>query len=138
MRLAFVAVTVAFISNYLWENMHAHLYAHHLGETVDQPVLLIATLGDVVILSVFALLWYYVPIFTRNLWLVIPLGLFVGYAIERYALAASRWAYAEGMPIVPYLGVGLSPFLQLAVTGLLLLLVLRWLDLSPTTARSRV
>lgn len=138
MRLAFVAVTVAFISNYLWENMHAHLYAHHLGEEIDQSVLFIATLGDVVVLSVFALLWYYTPIFTRNLWLVIPLGLFVGYAIEQYALMTNRWAYTEAMPIVPYLGIGLSPLLQLAATGLLLLFILRWLDRGPTTAGSRV
>ena len=39
-------------------------------------------------------------------------------AIEWHALATDRWGYQATMPIVPMLGTGLSPTVQLALLGL--------------------
>ncbi len=128
MRLVVATLLVAFISNYIWEHAHASMYFHPLGEKMTEWMLFRATLGDVFILGVFALLWYSVPVLKRRIWFVVPLGLVVAYAIEEYALYTSRWAYTEAMPVVPYLEVGLSPLLQLACTALLLLYILKYVD----------
>lgn len=43
------------------------------------------------------------------------LGAAAATIIERLALSFDFWRYGEQMPIVPVLGVGLSPFLQLTL-----------------------
>ncbi len=126
MFIYFLTVTfvVSFLLNFVWENAHAGLYVHHKGKKIVQKTLIIATLGDVVILFVFALLWWYVPLLQNNSWFVIPLGLVIAIWMERYALSVKRWAYKETMPIIPYIRTGVSPTIQLAVTGFILLAIL--------------
>jgi len=47
--------------------------------------------------------------------------------IERAALAFDFWSYSDRMPILPVLGVGLSPFLQLTLLlPAALWIALRW------------
>ena len=45
------------------------------------------------------------------------MSLLFAYAWEKYALQHKRWEYTEKMPII--LGVGLTPLVQLFLTGLL-------------------
>lgn len=123
-----ITLIVSFLLNFLWENAHAPLYTHPSGEVMTQAILTIATLGDVLILSVFTALWWYVPLLRQHYTFVIPLGLITAFAIEKYALGVGRWTYGPDMPIVPLLNVGLSPVLQLATTGFILILVLRMLN----------
>lgn len=123
-----ITLIVSFLLNFLWENAHVPLYTHPSGEIMTQTMLTIATLGDVLILSVFTALWWYVPLLRRHYTFVIPLGLITAFVIEKYALGVGRWAYAPAMPIVPFLNVGLSPIVQLATTGFILILVLRMLN----------
>ena len=125
MQIIGITLTVSFLLNFLWENAHAHLYTHHLGGTITQKVLIIATLGDVLILSIFTALWWYIPLLGKYYTFVIPLGLVSAFVIEKYALGTGRWAYGPDMPIVPFLNVGLSPLMQLAITGFVLILILR-------------
>ncbi len=125
MYLIIATLTISFVLNFLWENLHSKLYVYHMGEEITQRVLFIATLGDVLILSVFALVWYFVPFFKKNFWVFVPIALFVAYLIEKCAFMTNRWQYAEAMPIVPILNVGLSPFLQLAVTTMVLMFILK-------------
>lgn len=47
----------------------------------------------------------------------VTVGLIVAFVIEKTSLRSKRWKYANTMPIV--FGVGVTPLLQLAVTGLL-------------------
>jgi hypothetical protein len=124
MKIVLVTLAVSFVLNFLWENLHARFYTQHLGRRINQKILFIASLGDVIILSFFALLWNFIPLFQINSWLVIPLGLIIAAAIEKYALARNRWSYHETMPIVPYLNIGWTPFIQLACTGFILLIIL--------------
>lgn len=128
MQIIAITLVGSFLLNFLWENAHAHLYKHHLGETITQKVLIIATLGDVLILSLFVALWWYIPLLRRHYTFVIPLGLIVAFAIEKYALGVGRWAYGPEMPIVPLLNIGFSPMMQLATTGLILILILRMVN----------
>ncbi|MCR4285708.1 MAG: hypothetical protein NUW00_02305 [Candidatus Kaiserbacteria bacterium] len=128
MQIIGITLVVSFVLNFLWENAHARLYIHPSGEVMTQAMLTIATLGDVLILSIFTALWWYVPLLKRHYTFVIPLGLITAFVIEKYALEVGRWAYAPAMPIVPFLNVGLSPMVQLATTGFILILVLRMLN----------
>lgn len=127
MKISIVTVIVSFCLNILWENFHAHLYLKHLGEKINEKTLIIATLGDVVILSFFVVLWWYIPLLRKNFLFVIPFGLIVAFAIEKYVLMTNRWEYSPNMPIVPFLDVGLSPIMQISVTSLILILILRQL-----------
>jgi hypothetical protein len=47
-------------------------------------------------------------------------------AIEREALASGRWSYTDRMPVVPMLGVGLWPLLQLTLLVPLAFWVATW------------
>ena len=43
------------------------------------------------------------------------IGAAVGSPVEWYALASGRWSYTNRMPLMPALGIGLLPVLQLAL-----------------------
>lgn len=120
--MVFVYVFIAsFLVNLLWENVHAPLYAHHLAAKITEKTLIVASLGDAVILTTFAVLFFSVPFLRERLWLVIPIGLVVAIVIELYALSVHRWAYNDHMPIIPYLNIGITPTIQLAITGYIVL-----------------
>ncbi len=60
------------------------------------------------------------------LWVYVGVGLFATILLERLATGpAQRWVYAPAMPIVPLLGVGLSPIMQWLVLPPLVLLITR-------------
>ncbi|MBI2063794.1 MAG: hypothetical protein HYT65_02280, partial [Candidatus Yanofskybacteria bacterium] len=44
-------------------------------------------------------------------------GLAVAVIIEAAALPAGRWAYNSLMPIIPIIKIGITPAVQLAITG---------------------
>ena len=46
---------------------------------------------------------------------VAVLGLAYAALVEHAALAAGRWSYTERMPVVPWLGAGFWPLLQMAL-----------------------
>jgi hypothetical protein len=49
------------------------------------------------------------------------LGGLISVGLERTALNAGRWAYGSAMPVIPGLGVGLTPVLQMALLPSLIL-----------------
>ena len=106
-----------FVLNLVWENLHYQLYVpiHFL---VQQPYMLfLAAFLDAVYVAGLVL-------FLRRYgtWAVIWGGLVFAALIEWYALFFNWWQYTDAMPIVPVLGVGLSPFVQLALTSFLALI----------------
>jgi len=46
-------------------------------------------------------------------------GLVAAIAMEIWALNTGRWVYSSLMPIIPIIKTGLSPTIQLALTGLI-------------------
>lgn len=108
---------VSFALNLVWENLHALLYTAYQGGPITEFILLRATFGDAVMLTALALPFVYVRFFRQRLWLIVPLGLALAVWIEWYALGAGRWSYNAAMPLVPFLEVGLTPTVQLAITG---------------------
>lgn len=119
MKKVFLLFVAAFLSNAIWENIHSFLYDHYRGGEITEFILLRATLADAVMITVIAAPFALLPRLRHYRWLIIPIFLAVAIMIELYALSTGRWAYNEYMPLVPFLGVGLSPTIQLALLGYL-------------------
>lgn len=118
MKKIFAVFLLAFFLNIVWENTHAPLYLTYKGKEITQGVLLHATLADAIYITVTILIVrafsfgrshpYSILIFFFG---ILALG------IEWWALATHRWVYSLSMPIIPFLNIGFSPAIQLAMTG---------------------
>ena len=90
------------------------------------PRILQASAGDIImILAIFL----FISAFNRSLsWTIqkkkntilsIISGLIILIGFELYAQATNRFFYNPAMPIIPLIGVGLTPVLQMIITPLL-------------------
>lgn len=59
-------------------------------------------------------------------WFVVSAGVVFATWLEIHALNTGRWMYNELMPIIPILNVGLSPTIQLGLTGYLAYRAIWW------------
>ncbi len=119
MKRITIVFVVSFILNFIWENIHSLLYSHYMGGKITEFILLRATLGDAVMITIFYLPFLFLPWFKDKYWMITIIGLIVAISIEWAALSTGRWAYNEYMPIIPILGIGLTPTLQLGILGYL-------------------
>jgi len=124
MKKIILIFCLAFVLNFIWENVHSLLYASYKNGAITEFILLRATLGDAVILTLFSLPFIYLSYFKGKKWLIIPVGIVIAILIELYALQTERWAYDNAMPIIPLLNVGLTPILQLGFLGYLVYAIL--------------
>lgn len=114
----------SFLLHFAWEILQTPLYAGmpqapHLAGTI---VCLKATLGDV--MNALVAFWGTATLAHRKRgwllhaqsrdWLVyLAIGILITIVLERLATGAlERWAYAQAMPLVPGLGVGVTPLVQ--------------------------
>lgn len=124
----------AFLLNYPWEFMQVPLYKG-MPEAAHWDAIQVctrATLGDgVIMLLAFwgaALLvhdrWWIARPRRTPILAMIGIGVAITVLLERLAIVSGNpnwgWRYAEAMPIVPALGIGLTPFLQWLILPLLL------------------
>lgn len=113
----------AFLLNLPWELAQVPLFAGMPTERHWTAILVCsrATLGDVVVALV--AFWAVALVAGARAWVVTPtrsgiagfvaVGALVTIVVERLATGPlGRWAYAEPMPVVPVLQVGLAPLLQ--------------------------
>ena len=118
--------------NTLWEFSHYPLY-NDLSAITGNAHLILASFTDVLWIG---LIYFFVALFNKNLlWINKPskteYGLFIFGAlllailVEIINLSLGRWSYKESMPLL--FGIGLSPLLQLAVTGIISLAITRHL-----------
>ncbi|MEK6893390.1 MAG: hypothetical protein AABX07_04255 [Nanoarchaeota archaeon] len=121
---------IALILNGIWEFLHYKLY-NDLSSITGTPHLLIASLTDALWLF---LIYLSISFINRNLnWINKPVkkdyflfileALILAILIEIINLELGRWSYKETMPAI--FGIGLSPMLQLAVTGTLALWIIK-------------
>jgi hypothetical protein len=118
-KLPYIFV-LAFVSNWVWENLHSVLYFHPNGEMITQTILLQATLFDAVFITVVGIVFLLVPYLRERLWLSIIVGMVGAIIIEWQALAIGEWAYTASMPLIPLLNTGLTPTIQLGLLSYLI------------------
>lgn len=125
----------AFLLNLPWELAQVPLFAGWPVIDHSQGIVLCAkaTLGDVIIALV---AFWTVALAGGRRWIIAPgPGQITGFLIaavsitivlERFATTVlGRWTYADAMPIVPLIGVGLSPLAQWVVIPLLIVWFVR-------------
>lgn len=116
----------AFLLNYPWEFLQAPFFEGMPGATHWEAVKVCtrATLGDAVIMLI--AYWSVAVAASDRLWFRAPsrihmlgfiaAGVIITIGIEHFATQSTHpawgWRYADTMPIVPVLGVGLTPLLQ--------------------------
>jgi len=105
------------ILNLIWENLHSSLYLYYKSSEINEWILLRASLADAfIILSILVL----AGIVKSKRYVFIIISAFtISYLIEKWALVTGRWQYGAHMPIVPWLNIGLTPFVQLGLIGCL-------------------
>lgn len=108
---------LSFLFNLIWEELHSLLYISYQGGPITQTILFHATLADAGFITLLAIFFFNSRVLRERLWIIIPIGLALAVTIELWALGTHRWVYTSTMPLVPFIDVGLTPVLQLAVTG---------------------
>lgn len=116
---------VAVLLNYVWELAQAPLYVDL--ESYNAAVLwhcFVASLGDGVMVLVIVAAgrlvlrhqnWFEHPGVPGYL-VMITAGLVLAVAVEWVAInILGRWAYTEGMPIAPGVGIGIVPIAQMLI-----------------------
>ncbi len=137
--LFFIALfVVAFVLNFVWESNHAVLLYqdHNIPSSEYLPMMWYVSVMD----GLSVLFLYVVTgfLFKNFFWIKTlqntRLALFAGLALLLAALIEyrgvylqARWSYNGLMPVV--FGIGLSPFVQLAITGVVALWITRRLAL---------
>jgi hypothetical protein len=146
-RFFAATVSVSFVLNEIWEmaQMSSYVETTGLSWTSTLGFCTRAAAGDVgIILGIYAagalaagdLGWG-----LRGRWniyaKVAVLGLASAALVEHAALSAGRWTYMESMPVVPVLGAGLWPLLQMTLLPPLTFLFARcWAGCSATKGES--
>ena len=121
-----VVFVLAFLLNFVWESIHAVLfYEGHAGYVADffmRMVIYASSIDALLILGIFC---SGCLLFKSACWLesyrgkevlyTVALGVVIAAIIEVKALLFEQWKYTALMPTI--FGIGLSPLVQLAITG---------------------
>ena len=133
-KLAFkkfiLLVTIqGFILNFAWEVVQGPLYAGFSKDIQHIAICALAAVADAIMVLLlyfgFALVYnknpFWVQKFTALRIAVVALAGGIGAILtEMRHLSEGNWAYAESMPIIPIVNVGLSPVLQFMVLPVLI------------------
>jgi len=129
----FIAGLIALILNIIWEFSHHFLYVD-LSGIPKYSHLIIASFADMlIILGIFAI----ISLKNKNLnwiknpskfdyFMVVFLGLIITIFIEMINLNLGRWEYTLAMPT--FFGIGISPLIQLALTGIISLISIKQIE----------
>lgn len=120
-RKLLAVLLLSFLLNFIWEHLHSALYVSYQGGAITNFILLKAALFDASVITLVAYLT--LSLFGEGgvgegVALVFVLLIFA-ILLEKWALGTGRWVYANAMPIVPLLNVGLTPTIQLGFLGCL-------------------
>ncbi|MBT4384608.1 hypothetical protein HOD30_02570 [Candidatus Peregrinibacteria bacterium] len=116
---------ISFLINLVWEVLHSQLYTTCLEMPFKKyPSLIVKqSIKDGLWISTFYLITYFLfqsaEILTNKPQLIafITLALAFSFIDEKVSINLKRWEYSKQMPTI--FGVGLTPLLELAVTGVI-------------------
>ncbi|MDP9249360.1 MAG: hypothetical protein M3M85_02550 [bacterium] len=111
----FLIFLIAFALNLVWEFSHSVLYESYRSGEITSPILLYVSVMDG--LYILALTGAAILFKINKSAFVIIGGLIFAIALELWAQDTGRWVYTAAMPIIPVLNIGLTPVIQLALTG---------------------
>lgn len=122
----------AFITNLIWENFQAPLYAGF--KTFGQHFLfcLVASVVDAVVILAF---YFIIRLMRKDpLWLLhmtladmfilLFLGLFTAILFEKWALKSGSWDYTSEMTLI--FGIGLAPLIQLSILSIISIYIVKF------------
>ena len=112
---------IAFVLHIIWENLQAPLFQGYESFVQHFSACFIGTIGDVIFTLFVCIMIALVKenfnwintLNKKDLVVLIAVAFFFSIGIEQRALLFGRWDYADTMPIIPYLKVGLTPVLQM-------------------------
>lgn len=125
-----IALT-AFLLNLAWELLHGPLYEGYQYDWSHIRMCLLASVTDMLTLLIMLFgfgLFYGTIFWTRKLsWEKVLLIIITGgtgtILLERWHIATGHWMYAEAMPMVPFVEVGLTPLLQFTILPIVIFIV---------------
>ena len=106
---------VSLALNWPWEIWHSRWYTDVNGGEVTQLILFRSAVADAILITLFGLLFLYSLYFRQRIWWSIIFGVVVAVLIEVTALHYGLWGYKASMALVPWLGVGITPTIQLGL-----------------------
>ena len=135
--------TIGFLLNLIWENLHAPLFKGFTNFWDHFMICFWASLVDaatILLLYGLVVFWYKDLYWFRYMnWktalVLIVAGGTIAVGFEYWAFAINYWTYAEEMPVVPYLGIGLSPLLQMMLLPLLTFILVAQMSKSKENRR---
>lgn len=121
---------LGFLINFFWESLHSQLYEKCLSLPLRKYLKRIIEASFADSLTITGLIVFFTYICNveepgNSLTALISyaaISLFIAYFYELYALKKELWNYTDRMPT--FLGAGITPLLQLAVTGIITFLLL--------------
>lgn len=130
-----IALT-ALVLNIAWELLHGPLYEEYQYTWDHISMCLIAAFTDMLttLIMLFGFGLFYKNIFwilklnlSKTL-LIIVTGGTGTILLERWHIATGHWEYAEKMPIVPWVEIGLTPLLQFTALPIFIFVIGRMLS----------
>ena len=126
-KFVFIIILFAFLLNFAWEIIQIPLYKNSSYSLMHITFCALASVADaIVVLLIYLVLGF---IFKNSLWiqkltwykvlLIISIGGTGAALTEIWYLSLANWSYADAMPIIPVVNVGLSPILQFMILPLL-------------------
>jgi hypothetical protein len=128
-RRTYLTFLLSLATNFVWEMAQMGGFSDLSGSVAEMFTWCgIATVCDAVFITVLYLAGAGIArdanwtsrLSWRRLVVVTGVPAIAAVVVERIALQTGLWRYSSSMPVVPWLGVGLWPFLQLPVLTLLI------------------
>lgn len=113
-QLAYVFI-IAFVLNFIWENLHSLLYINYKDGLITEYILFRAALFDAAVITILAYPFLKFAILKDKLWLLVLIAVVYAIGLEMWAIDIGRWVYKDNMPIIPIVNTGLTPTIQLGL-----------------------
>lgn len=122
---------IAFVLNWIWEIGQIFAYSETAEKSVREMLFFCTLAGAIDALTILGICGAAKMFFRLRDWkfylTTVLLGALCAVIFEKIAFTFGWWNYSEQMPVVPFVGTGLLPFMQLTILApLSIWLAARW------------